>query len=374
MSESNGSVATLEIASVDDDAIESIEDVTIAEVEDASGFDQDAILAQVETFDAAFESASPEARKAYREFGQEGKDLVDPSTLADAWYAWSAKGHDIMKMEFNSNKTAYKRSVVTERLQNALLYCDCPGYDVNHILPLYWLIHLVRSTQSSEPGVPRSFTYDEIPADFFDGNLSHTTMRYLQKYIKRTSGDSEIDAWEFRDGWEPRVREYFNSLRAGKLSLNGLKALCEAYEKHLAMAAQTAKAKTLSPEAEDRLEKARETREKQKKFDKLRELGHALNEYAIEAGIEPETVRNTLAESKVIPQPAAQPSLSTMLEAYARTMTPGEGVALIQKMADLARFDEPNSEKARRKVISAIGSAVKVAVQQLNQRPKSEAA
>jgi hypothetical protein len=117
----------------------------------------------------------------------------------------------------------------------------------------------------------RRFQADEIPAEWFGGNLKVETLRKIATCIDRVSKSDEVDVWEYKDGYESHVREWLNRLREGFLSLRQIETLIQHRRKTLAAERKTQKYAGMSPEAIATLEANEGRKSQERKLNELRQ-------------------------------------------------------------------------------------------------------
>src|SRR5262249_39355629 len=145
------------------------------------------ILATVETFDQAF--GSDPLKADYLAFGQTAKAYVDTVDDAKFYTSMGLMQFNIQVKERNIAPGSYERSAVMKKCETALRLCQVPDSMVrpNEIAGMFWVLKLDRSTPGANESDPRSFASDEIPADWFGGNLTYGALRVLVPCIKRVS-------------------------------------------------------------------------------------------------------------------------------------------------------------------------------------------
>src|SRR5262249_33993284 len=217
-----------------DEAALSVDEIDgVDDVDDGPAADSDeAILTMVQTFESVF-SADP-LRDRYHALGVKGCDTFDPRANAPLYVSFAIDCHDLMVAERNLAPSNYKRDEIVKKAQTALRLCGVMSKynDPNQTLRLYWVAKLDLSPPGAE-GEPRTMHHGPIPADWFSGNITVDALEMLAGFISRVSPQDNLDVWEYRDGFESKVRDMVARLRRGDLTTAMAKALLDAHGKRL---------------------------------------------------------------------------------------------------------------------------------------------
>jgi hypothetical protein len=333
----NGTVADapvqqLSLVNFDDlDSLE-IEETTPAQQSEqapvATVETEDAILSTLEQFDVAF--AGDPLKDEYREFAEEVHETVNPATAGPRYLTHSQKIYNLMVREFNIAPNGYDRAAVIRKCETALRLCGVPesmAAKPQEIASYVWIAKLDRSTPGAD-GEPRSFSAEEIPADWFGGNLKHTALRVLYRCIDRQSKNDEIDVWEFKDGFEAHVREWLKRLRDGHLSYRQIEKLIDFRKKTLAAERKAQKFQGLNANEIASIEASEKNESLQSKLTELGSLALKVQKFgAEELKKGPAEVRDFLANKGIIP-----PDRFPSVDEIAAHLTPGDAKALVQSL------------------------------------------
>jgi hypothetical protein len=299
----------------------------------------DAIIATVQTFDQAF--AGDPLANDWLEFGLEAKATIDPTDKAPRYVKL---GHMLTVLEDKERKLApgsYERAKVIKKGETALRCCNVPESMVrpNELLGMYWVVHLDRSTPGGE-NEARSFDHSPIQDDWFGGNISVGVLRTLAVCIDRVSKPSELDVYEFKSGYEAKVRGWIKSLRAGDLTNNQTEAFIASHKKFLALQKEHAELAGLSPAEREALANAKRVETRERRLQEIKSDALTFQKNAAEKlKLGADDLRTLLSDMQIIP-----PYTMMTPQEYARIMTPGDAKALVQELirsypADPKRLD-----------------------------------
>jgi hypothetical protein len=328
------SEAPAQLSLINFDDIESIETEPVTETAPVQPIveteTEEQVLATVQSFDSAF--VNDPLKDKYLAFGETARALVDPIDVVPRFVALGAMCHNLMVDEKNLAPGAYERPKVIAKCETALRLCNVPEYLVrpNEIVAVFWVSKLDRSTAPAE-GESRTYPVDEAPAEWFGGNLTMTALRIIAKCISRASKADETDVYDFKEGFEPHVREWVKRLREGYLSCRQVETLIEYRRKRMTDERKAQKYAGLSEQDRASIEAAEKNASLQSKLTELGSKALELQKMAAEDLKKgKEELRDFLANKGVIP-PAAFP---TPLEIAAR-LTPGDAKALVQALVKL---------------------------------------
>ena len=270
---------------------------------------------------------------------------------------------NLMIAEHNLAPSGFDRAKVMKKCETALRVCGVPEYLVRpqEVTAVYWVVRLDRSTPGGEDE-PRTFAVDEIPADWYGGNLTVGVLRSLAKCILRVSKNDETDVWEYRDGYEDWARDKIARLRRGELSIRQVERLFDARKKQLADAKKREKFAGLTTDEIASIESAERNASLQSKLTELATRALEVQAFAAtelkKGGAE---LKEFLANRGIIPAER----FVTPAE-YASQMTPGDAKALVQALITLypTKPDRMNVFKALHNTCRAVVSQIQSAAAQ----------
>ena len=284
-------------------------------------------LATVEAFDVAF--ANDPLKADWLEFGNTARKYIDPTDKAQLFVHLSQMQYNLMVKERNLAPGSYKRAAVIKKSETVFRLCNVPESEArpHEIAMLFWLVHLDRSNPGVD-GEARTFDSSEIPADWFGGSITLGALRVMAKCITRVSKDNELDMWEYKAGYEMKVREWVVSLRADKLVISQLKVLIEHRANVLAAERKAAKYQGLNADEIASIEASEKNESLQSKLNELSSLALKVQKFAAEELKKgPAEVRDFLANKGIIP-PDRFPTAAEI----AAHLTPGDAKALVQEL------------------------------------------
>jgi hypothetical protein len=293
----------------------------------------------VSTFEAAF--ANNPDKDDWRAFGDEARETFDSSDTGVKAISLSVRLFNLMQKNQDRLGDKYARKDFVKLADQALTLCNVPsGVNANQLIPLVWIVKLDKSIPG-EPGKPRTWAGSVSDPSWYGGNLTMGALRVLASKIRRVSGKSEMDQWEFHDGWEPYVREYIKSLRACSLSLAGLKLLISQRENELEAEKDRESHAGRTPEQIAALKEAEALKEHD---EKIRKLGSDLLTTYSNAVKELKMDKHQftkLLRDKGIVAPAAivPPSVKPTPAEFVKSMTAGDAKALVESIVELIPSD-----------------------------------
>jgi DNA-binding transcriptional MerR regulator len=288
---------------------------------------EEQVLATVETFDSAF--ANDPCKQEYLDFGNDVKAGIDPSDLAVKFVGYGLRAYNIMVKERNIAPGAYDRAKIMKKFETALRLCNVSESMVKpqEITAVFWLARLDRSTPGAE-GEARTFDCGEPEVAWFGGNITLSTLRVLSKCIDRASKNDELDVWEFKEGFEPHVREWIKRLREGYLSLRQVETLIQHRKKTLANERKAQKYQGLNADEIASIEAAEKNASLQSRLTELGSLALGVQKFAAEElKKSPADVRDFLANKGIIP-----PDRFPTVDEIAAHLTPGDAKSLVQSL------------------------------------------
>jgi hypothetical protein len=200
----------------------------------------------------------------------------------------------------------------------------------NEIAGMFWVLKLDRSTPGANESEPRSFSSDEIPADWFGGNLTYGALRVLVPCIKRVSKKDEMDVYEYNEGFEASVRDWVKRLRGDQLSISQVERLIKARKKFLADEKAHAERAGLSAAEIEALENAKRVESREKRLSEIKSDALTFQKNAAEKlKMGKDDLRDLLANMQIIPPVRMTP------QEYAAQMSPGDAKALVQELIKL---------------------------------------
>ena len=207
----------------------------------------------------------------------------------------------------------------------------------------------------------RTFDCGEPETSWFGGNITLSTLRVLSKCIDRASKSDELDVWEFREGFEPHVREWIKRLREGFLSLRQVETLIQHRKKTLAKDAEAVKYAGLNA---DEIASIKASEQNQSLQSKLNELGSKALELQSMAATELKKngrLRNFLVNRQIIPAV----NFPTPAEIAAH-LTPGDAKALVQELIKqyATNPDRINVFKVLHNTCKAVVAQIKASAQE----------
>ena len=186
------------------------------------------------------------------------------------------------------------------------------------------------SFHSGAEGEARTFDSSEIPADWFGGTITLSTLRVLsQVHRLARRKDNELDMWDFKAGYEAHVREWIIGLR-DKLVISSaqVETLIEHRKKTLAADRKAAKYQGLNAEEIASIEASEKNETLQSKLNELGSMALELQKLAAEElkknGAD---LRNFLANK----QSSLPVDFPTPAEIAAH-LTPGDAKSLVQEL------------------------------------------
>ena len=192
---------------------------------------------------------------------------------------------------------------------------------------LFWLVHLDRSTPGAD-GEARTFNTSEIPVDWFGGSITLGALRVLAKCISRVSKDNELDMWEYKVGYEAKVREWIVALRADKLVISQLKVLIDHRAAVLAAERKAERYQGMNADEIASIEASEKNETLQSKLNELGSLGLKVQKFAAEElKKSPSDLKDFLANKQIIPAD----KFPTPAEIAAH-LTPGDAKELVQQL------------------------------------------
>jgi hypothetical protein len=318
-------------------------------------------LATLESFDVAF--ANDPLKADWLEFGNTARKYTDPSDKATLFVHLSQMQYNLMVKERNIAPGSYKRSAVIKKSETVFRLCNVPESEArpHEIAMLFWLVHLDRSNPGAD-GEARTFNTSEIPAQWFGGSVTLGALRVLAKCITRVSKDNEVDMWEYKSGYEAKVREWIVSLRADKLVISQLKVLIEHRANVLAAERKAAKYQGLNADEIASIEASEKNESLQSKLNELSSLGLKVQKYAAEElKKSPADVRDFLANKGIIP-----PDRFPNIDEIAAHLTPGDAKALVQALITqyVTKPDRLQVFKVLRNTANAVVAQLKSSAQE----------
>ena len=329
VSESNGIIGEIIGDIVADETVMSVSIESAPEIIES----EDTVISKADTWDSLFKSDDPLLDK-YRRLGQIMKDATDPLSKLVKYLECGMLCVDIHISEYNLNPSNYARKDVMPKLVNACRLSGVPASlnKPNEFIRIYELWQLIESKPGAagETRVKFHPTMDNAP-DFAIGQLTHGACRELIVCLENLTKDGkELDVWEFKAGWEERVRSWVKRLQDGSLSIVSLKAVIAYQEKVM----DNAYLDGLSPiDLQDEMFR-RESDATDKAKKKAISLAKGLRKHMIDVlNWTPIRAREMLIECAVIPRDSVPGS--GQIPAIATNMTPGDAKALVQALASL---------------------------------------
>jgi hypothetical protein len=372
----NGTVATLTppadlaalIDEIDDpDGTESTSippdpETVPGETEGPAPDSEEAVLSKVESFEQVF--GSDPLAADYDDFGSFAKTTTDPRDGAVLYVTLGIKGHNLQVKERNLAPASYDRAAVSKKLSMAARLHGVPESmnRPHEWIAMYWVAKLDRS-DPGEPGQPRSFHGDAIPADWFGGNISYGVLRVLSAYIKRVSKDDEMDVWEFTDGFESTMRDLLERLRKGTLSGTQAEALLKHRKSVLKKEREDAEFAGLTEDERRSIKEAREIETREKRLTELGSEAVTLAKSAAEKLKMGKAALATFLANKGVIPPQGPPSCRD----FAKMMTPGDAKGLVQALVELY----PN-DPTRGKVFWTLHAVCNAVAKKLEQAAQGE--
>jgi hypothetical protein len=371
---SNGTVAILEQPetadlaklTLDDSALDSIANETALQVNTSEEDEQpapdseQAVLSKVQSFAQVFQGDPLSVD--YDDFGSCAKETTDPKNGAVLYVNLGVKGHNLQVAERNLAPSSYDRAAVSKKLAMAArLHGVSESMNRPHEwIAMFWVAKLDRSVPG-EPGKPRTFRGDAIPADWFGGNISYGVLRVFSAYIKRVSKDDELDVWDFAEGFEASVRDLLGRLRQGTLSGAQAEALLKHRKQVLKQEKDRAKFAGLTEAEINSIKEAEKNVGLRQRLNKLGEMAAEVQMYAAkELKKDKAALREFLVNSQIIEPPPPPPPQMMTMKAMAQAMTPGHAKELVQTLMGLYVTDP-----SRLLVLKALIGACSQAVQQM---------
>jgi hypothetical protein len=290
------------------------------------------VLATVLTFETVY--AADPLKDKWLAWGSRIKRETDSASKAIQNYGYAAELMDLCRQEHNLTPNSYDRADMIKKGETVLSLCQVndSGLKIQELVQLYWLVRLDLS-EPGEPGVPRSFKIDALPDEYFAGNYTVGAMRILAKCISKTSKANELDAWDFREGYEAWTRDIIKRLRdsSAPLSVRQVESLYKAKVKQLADAKKREKFAGLTADEIASVESAEKNASLQTKLTELATRALDVQKYAADelkkGGAD---LKEFLANRGIIPAE----KFVTAAE-YAAQMTPGDAKALVQALITL---------------------------------------
>jgi hypothetical protein len=308
----------------------------------------------VSTFDAAF-ATNPD-KDEWRQFGDEARETFDATDTGVNAISLSSRLLNLMIKQKQRMGDKYARAKFVELADLALTLCDVPsGITANQLIPLVWIVKLDKSIPG-EPGKPRSWAGSISDPSWYGGKLSMGTLRVLASKLRRVSGKSETDEWDYKEGWESYVREYVKSLRAGTLSLNSLKRLIDQREAELQTEADRASNAGKTPEQIAAAKEADAIAQHDAKIQKLgSDLLTAYSTAVKDLKMDKDEFTKLLRDKKILAQPSAKITPAEI----AKSMTPGDAVALVQALCGQMTSEPQRTLIVLRALAKSASDAVK---------------
>ena len=304
---------------------------------------ESAILAKLPTLEGQFGKKPENVRDLYYGFAAFAKEKLDPSDTASNYVELGRLQYNIQTAEFNIPGVSYSRATVSENVKLSARIAGVPETlnKPHEFAQAFWLSKLDRSTPGVNPGEPRTWSADPTPSEWFAGNVSYGTLRKLFPTMKRESGDTELDCWEFHDGWEAWVRGILDRLRKGQLSATKVDALYRDKKSAMDRAEKEAKRAGLTQEQIKALEANEKNADRQKKLAKLSEDVVNLSKDAITSvGYGKNELKRFMVDKGVIDPDSILNGAS--IDALASKMQPGDGRTLILALVSTGRNDIVN--------------------------------
>ncbi len=208
---------------------------TAPESSEPEGDSEENVLATVQTFDQVY--AADPLKDKWLAWGSRIKRETDSASKAIQNYGYASELMGLCVAEHNLTPNSYDRAAVIKKAENVLSLCHVndSGLRVQELVQLYWLVRLDLSDPGKE-GEPRSFKLDALPDNYFTGNYTVGAMRVLVKCVSKTSKANELDAWDFREGYEAWTRNMIKRLRdeSAPLSVRQVESLFKSRTKALA--------------------------------------------------------------------------------------------------------------------------------------------
>jgi hypothetical protein len=300
---------------------------------------EEQVIAAVPSFETEF-AADPLKDEIFA-WAMDIKRNEDGVDKCIRFVSYGARAVALMLKRYNISPGSYNRAKVIDYFQHALTLCNVSVLTKpQEMIAVYQLVQLERSIPGGE-GEARTYPADTPPNDWFGGNLHESTLRAMAKCIKRVSKDGELDCWEFKEGFEPWVRDWVKRLRDGYLSLRQVESLMVHRAKMLKHEKEQAEYAGLTAGERQSLVDNKANKERETRLTKLASLALGVQDYAAtELKKGKEELREFLVNKNVIPPLPPPP---TMIE-LAATMTPGQAKQLVQALvagykADPSRMD-----------------------------------
>jgi hypothetical protein len=362
-------VTQLTLLNFDDDALlaESVE-ATQSEpapaAEPAPVETEESVLAAVPSFEKEFETDPLKAKM----LAWATRIQRETSNTEDAFrrYAYGIGAMEILNERYGISPGSYDRAKNIKLFDVALTLCnvDVGSVKPQELIQVYWLAQLLRSEAPAE-GEPRTYPSDKAGADFFTGNLHYSALRVLAKGIYRVSKDTkELELWDFKEGYEAKVREYAKRLQAGTLAFRQAEDLMDFRKRELANERKAAKLQGLNAAEKSAVEEAEANANLRARLKKLGELALGVQDYAAnELKKGKADLRDFLANTGIIPPLSFDPV------EIAKRMTKGDAKALVQALITQSK-DDPS----RVDVFRALYGTARAIVNQIESARKSKAA
>ena len=197
------------------------------------------ILATVLTFDTVF--AADPLKDKWLAWGQRIKRDTDNATKATQVYGYGRELISLCVQEHNLTPNSYDRAAMIKKGETVLSLCQVndSGLKVQELVQLYWLVRLDRSNPGEE-GEPRTSRSTSCLTITSPATTRSERMRILGRCISKASKPDELDAWDFKAGYEAWTRDMMKRLRdtSAPLSVRQVERLYDARKKHLSEAAK----------------------------------------------------------------------------------------------------------------------------------------